>query len=225
MSHSVEGLETAVFSRLFCFYVKGKDVIMQRYDGLSIPCFHGSRKTIAHPDLSYSRNDVDFGIGFYMTSDETMAKKWACNKNSSFLNTYALKLEGLKIHTFEPDEEWLEYCAANRYQENSLFDDSDYDVLIGPTADDKLFNTLDMYADGLLSTEEAIKVINCMKYSNQIVVKKQIVIDECLVFKGSKELRGQEKDYYITLFRQDRMDANKKTEEMIRSLKRRGRIW
>ena len=129
-----------------------------------INCYHGSRKSIEHPDITYSRNDIDFGVGFYMTKD---------------------------------------------------------DVIIGPTVDDKLFSTLDMYADGLLSTNEALEVINCMKYNEQIVIKNQDTINNNLMFKGSKELKGQEKQHFIEIFKQDRIEANRKTEEMIRSFKRK----
>lgn len=107
-----------------------------------IVCYHGSSREVVLPDLSYSRADVDFGVGFYMTEDMNMAKKWACNKNRSVLNIYELNLEELNVFTFKPDEQWLEYCMSNRIQSKPVFVGSLYDVLIGPTADDKLFNTL-----------------------------------------------------------------------------------
>lgn len=40
-----------------------------------------------------------------------------------------------------------------------------------------------MYNDGLLSIDEAIKIINCMNYSDQIVIKSQKVINNNLIFK------------------------------------------
>lgn len=49
----------------------------------------------------------------------------------------------------------------------------DYDLLIGATADDKLFSTIEQYEAGFLSIEVAVKVLNCMKYSEQYVFKNE----------------------------------------------------
>lgn len=189
-----------------------------------IKCYHGSRVEVVHPKVSYSRNDIDFGIGFYLTQDEVMAKKWACNKATSILNCYELDLNGLNVYKFKPDEEWIYYCIANRFQELPKFNDKEYDVIIGPTADDKLFSTLDMFNDGLLSVDDTIKIVNCMNYTDQIAIKNQKAIDNALKYIGSKELTGQERQHYIELFRNDRNEANQKTQELIRKIKRGGRI-
>ena len=193
---------------------------MDQDNNMKMVLYHGSRLEVPHPSLTYSRSDVDFGTGFYMTKDEHMAKKWACNKSVSVVNAYELDLTHLRIYYFKPDEEWLNYCIANRYMEQPDFEENKYDVLVGPTADDKLFNTLDMYADGLLSTDEAIKVITCMNYSEQIVIKNQASIDENLHFQSSHTLHGSEKQHFIELFKQDRMEANKRSEMLIKAIKR-----
>lgn len=40
-----------------------------------------------NPDLDNSREDVDFGVGFYTTQNKEMAKKWASSKRKSTINT------------------------------------------------------------------------------------------------------------------------------------------
>ena len=107
------------------YLIQGDDIMQQ--DDFLVLCYHGSRQIVEHPDLLYSRNDIDFGVGFYMTSDETMAKKWACNKHSSYLNVYQLDISNLNIYNFDADQEWLEYCVANRFQEKPDFDESKYE--------------------------------------------------------------------------------------------------
>ena len=59
--------------------------------------YHGSSAEVRVPDLSKSREDIDFGRGFYLTEDETMAKKWACNKRHSVLNCYSLEMEDMRF--------------------------------------------------------------------------------------------------------------------------------
>lgn len=39
--------------------------------------YHGSYKEITHPDIVHSRNNVDFGRGFYTTPLLEQAQKWS----------------------------------------------------------------------------------------------------------------------------------------------------
>ena len=111
--------------------------------------YHGSNVEVKRGDFSKSREDIDFGIGFYLTEDERMAKKWACSRAKSILNCYTINLANLSTYQFGLDEEWLLYIKANRIREDGCEDIlskySEYDVLIGPTADDKLFDTVQLY--------------------------------------------------------------------------------
>ena len=38
--------------------------------------YHGSYVEVSNPDLSYSRENLDFGKGFYTTTIYEQAKKW-----------------------------------------------------------------------------------------------------------------------------------------------------
>ncbi len=179
--------------------------------------FHGSRIEVRNPDISYSRTDIDFGAGFYLTQDPVMATKWACNKNKSVLNVYSCDLSGLNVKQFVPDKEWLDYVCANRLNEPTA-DYSMYDIIVGPTADDKMFNIIDMYMDDLISSENAIRVITVMNYSEQIVFKNQNAIQSGLHFEKSKEIHGAEKQHYIDTFKRDRQIANEKTKQILREI-------
>lgn len=43
-----------------------------------IQLFHGGPSIVRIPDLSMSRTDIDFGQGFYLSSDPVTSAKWAC---------------------------------------------------------------------------------------------------------------------------------------------------
>ncbi len=179
--------------------------------------YHGSNAVISNPDLSKSREDIDFGIGFYLTKDKTMASKWAATKAVSILNTYRLNLDNLNIYTFNLDEEWLEYVRACRqygdhYEEITAKYDA-YDVLIGATADDKLFDTVQQYLDGEISAETAIKYLNVAGFSEQVVLKTQKAIN-ALTLVFSKEIKGAEKQHYRQISRQDRQQALDKLNQL-----------
>ena len=58
--------------------------------------YHGTTQIIENPDIKYSKKYLDFGPGFYLTSYENQAKKWAFRKGlrqekPSIINVYELK--------------------------------------------------------------------------------------------------------------------------------------
>ena len=42
--------------------------------------YHGSTEIIKYPDVVHSKKYLDFGRGFYITTFENQAKKWAVRK-------------------------------------------------------------------------------------------------------------------------------------------------
>ena len=116
---------------------------------------------ISNPDLLYSRQNVDFGRGFYVTPLYEQAAKWVgrfsvSEKKESFQSIYLMKVENRELKVLEFDsysEKWLDFilnCGSGR-------DTSDYDLVVGGVANDKVFNTVELFFDGLIDKEEAIK--------------------------------------------------------------------
>lgn len=185
--------------------------------GVTMILYHGSDTAIDKPVSGRGRTDVDFGVGFYLTEDKRMAQKWACNKTESILNVYDADLSQLNTKKLKADGEWLDYVIYNRTHEGEKpFDDTDYDVIIGPTADDKLFATIDLYTDGIITKEQTIEVVNCMNYSDQVVFKNDAAIRKALVFREAKELKGFEKQELFNKMVEDRKQASKRANELIR---------
>lgn len=184
--------------------------------------YHGSNEKVSLPKVDCGRTDVDFGKGFYLTADLDMASKWACRKAISIVSEYKISLKGLKVYKFKADKEWLDFVMSNRNMYPFPEKYKSYDVLIGPTADDRLFNTLELYEDGLVSAKDAIKVINCMNYSLQYVVRTDVAVKK-LSFTKSIQLVDNQKQKYINKYRQDRIQANKRTKELFEKInKERG---
>lgn len=175
--------------------------------------YHGSNTCIQKPDLLHSREDIDFGKGFYLTEDNIMASKWASNKAVAYINKYEIDLSGLKVIELKMDKNWLDFVATNREYADYEFDVEDYDVIIGPTADDKLFSTLESYFTGNISAETAIKYLDVAGYSNQVVLKSNKAIEK-LVYVGSRLLTADEKRYYKDLAKKDREEALNKLKQM-----------
>lgn len=181
--------------------------------------FHGSNTIIKTPNLEKSRDDIDFGKGFYLTESFAMSAKWACRKSKSIVNEYDLDLSNLKVYEFSLDKEWLDFVVANRNMDAVDPKFNNYDVLIGAIADDKLYNLIELYEDGLVSPDVATKILNCMNYGRQIVLKSEKAVN-ALSLTNYKELRKQEKEIYRKQYKEDRLVAARKTQELLREYNR-----
>lgn len=155
--------------------------------------YHGSYVQIAKPDLSFSRKELDFGIGFYTTSIKEQADKWSLKfkkrHDPSIVSTYEFdekligKISTLKFNSYS--EEWLDFVVLCRTG-NSLA--KNYDLIIGGIANDDVFNTLQLFVDNLISKQETIKRLQYEKPNIQYCFKNQAVIDTHLHFSGSYQL-------------------------------------
>lgn len=153
--------------------------------------YHGSYVEIVEPDLVHSRSDVDFGRGFYLTPLYEQAAKW-CGRfkrrqKNAVISRYVYdeNMEaGLKILEFHSySEEWLEFIINCRRGE----DTTDYDLVIGGVANDKVFNTVELFFDGLIDKNEAIKRLRYEQPNLQICFRTEKAL-KLLQFEGSETL-------------------------------------
>lgn len=174
--------------------------------------YHGSTIEIQNPDLSHSRSVIDFGKGFYLTRDEFMAKKWACSKGNTgqqcIVNMYNLDLSGLGVVELELDKTWLDFVAGNRGYSDIKYKTTGVDVFIGPTADDKLYNTLYSYFEGHYTVEETIKYLSIAKLPDQIVLKTEKALSN-LQFIKSKWINSKEASDIRRIVSTQRMKSDK----------------
>lgn len=154
--------------------------------------YHGSNMEIHTPDTKHSRINVDFGKGFYTTPILEQAQRW-CGKfrrrgeNAviSVFNFDETALEKVNFIQFDSySESWLDFVLLCRTGK----DNSDYDIVIGGVANDKVFNTVELFFDGLIEKSEALKRLRYEKPNLQICFRNQEVIDVFLKFEGSKIL-------------------------------------
>ncbi len=153
--------------------------------------YHGSYSEIAEPDLAHSRPNVDFGRGFYVTPLYEQAAKW-CGK---------FKRRGkdgiISRYLFDDDEKWeseLKTIRFDSYSEDWLDfilncrsgkDTTDYDLVAGGVANDKVFNTVELFFDGLIDKAEAIKRLRYEQPNQQICFRTEKALG-FLHFEGSE---------------------------------------
>jgi hypothetical protein len=152
--------------------------------------YHGSSLAIPCPDLSFSRNTTDFGKGFYTTTIQLQAEKWAARykrrKGCGVVSIYEVDEDELKknVPVLEFDTystEWLDLIINCRRGEPS----GSYDLIIGGIANDDVFNTLTVFFRGFIDKTEAIKRLRYEKPNIQYCFKTQAVMDKYLIYKGN----------------------------------------
>lgn len=154
--------------------------------------YHASKFIIESPDIYHSRDLLDFGKGFYLTSLVEQAKKYAqrflFQGDKAYLNQYILD-ENLdreyKIKEFIGyNEEWLDFVALCRIGKQT----NKFDMVTGGIADDKVFNTIDLYFSGNISKEKALKRLKFIHPNHQICILNQDILNKHLHFLQSDEI-------------------------------------
>jgi len=64
----------------------------------------------------------------------------------------------------------------------------EYDMVLGGIADDRVYNTIELYQDHLIEKDEALKRLQYYKPNQQICIINQKIIDKYLKYKESKEV-------------------------------------
>lgn len=153
--------------------------------------YHSSTVPVHVPDTVHSRDFLDFGKGFYLTSIHDQAVRYAQRflrrNRDAWLNSYEFEcdLEEWKVLNLEKyDKEWLRFIAKCRAGE----DDTDFDLVIGGIANDKVIQTLDRYFMGELTEDEALGFLKFEKPNIQYCIRSQRMLDECIRHIDSKQL-------------------------------------
>ena len=153
--------------------------------------FHASPVVVEKPDALHSRREVDFGPGFYLTALKDQAVSW-CRRilrhsEQSYISSYELEdkvFDRVKKLIFDSySEQWLDFVMACR----SGLDQTDYDIVQGGIANDRVFNTMELFYAGLIDKTTALGRLRFEKPNNQICIRSQWVIDEYLHYLGSEK--------------------------------------
>lgn len=145
--------------------------------------YHGSNIEVKNPQIIKSKRLLDFGVGFYLTSDYDQAKKWAVRttgrraEGKPTISVYEVDdkdLKKLSLLTFErADKGWLRYISVYRTDKSA----SDlYDIVIGPVANDQAIRTVNDYLKGRFTEDIAIRLLLPQKLKDQYAFKTEKAI-------------------------------------------------
>lgn len=138
--------------------------------------YHGGSAIIRTPEIREPERSLDFGKGFYLTTSKSQAEQWVKNRlrkkgDVGYVNSYSFDLEKaktrLRIKIFEAgNEECVDFVLANRMNRNFTHD---FDVVIGPVADDKVYTQFSLFEGGIISKETLIKELKTYRLVDQFL--------------------------------------------------------
>ena len=135
--------------------------------------YHGSNAKLKTPRLIEQNRFLDFGNGFYTTTNKEQAKNFAKKVvarkgGKAIVNIYEIDeniSNNLNVRRFnEPNEQWLDFVAENR---SGIYSKDKYDIIIGEVPNDDVYKTLQLYLNGVLKKQQAIDTLKIKKLFNQ----------------------------------------------------------
>ena len=196
-----------------------------------ITLYHGSEQLVEEPTFGKGRVNNDFGLGFYCTESEALAKEWAVSSlRNGFANRYTLDTEYLNILNLNsPDYTILNWIAVlvehrlfsiktpvARRAKRYLIDHfgvnvNAYDLITGYRADDSYFDYAESFLNNGISVEQLARAMRLGKLGEQIVIKSQFAFSR-LRYEGF-DVAEKEKYYVLRKARDE--GANQLYLEML----------
>lgn len=197
----------------------------------NITIYHGSEQIVEAPAFGKGKKNNDFGLGFYCTENEDLAKEWAVSSlQNGFSNRYTLDTEYLRVLNLNsPDYTILNWIAvlaehrlfsiktpvarrAKRYLlDHFRVNVNAFDLIVGYRADDSYFDYAESFLNNGLSVEQLARAMRLGRLGEQIVMKSKFAFS-CLRYEGY-EVAPKEK--YYTLRKARDSEANRLYLEML----------
>ena len=196
-----------------------------------ITIYHGSERIIEQPAFGEGKRNNDFGLGFYCTSNEELAKEWAVSSlRDGFSNCYTLDTEYLNVLNLNsPDYTILNWIAvlvehrlftiktpvarrAKRYLiDNFGINVNAFDLITGYRADDSYFDYAESFLNNSISVEQLARAMQLGKLGEQIVIKSKFAFSN-LKYMGF-DVAKKDRYYVLRKARDDK--ANQLYLEML----------
>ncbi|MCL2557176.1 MAG: DUF3990 domain-containing protein [Treponema sp.] len=157
--------------------------------------YHGSNVAVEIPKILASNRALDFGGGFYVTTNLEQAKTFAnnvVNRNegwgvptiSSYEIDFDKTLRELKVLQFDrPNDLWLDFVHAHR---TSQYSGELFDVIVGPVVNDTVYRVFRLFENGDIDREATIRRLKVAELYNQMAFRTERAI-AALEFVGLME--------------------------------------
>jgi len=155
-----------------------EELIKEKYQDV---LFHGSKNGLSTITVNGSRNNCDFGNGFYLGETYNQALSFVCENDNSSVYSFRYSLDNLKICRFDCSMEWmLAICyhrgtlgtfSNDKQVQNILEKINNADVIIAPIADNKMFYVMAQFTEGEINADVALHSLSASKLGFQYIFK------------------------------------------------------
>ena len=139
--------------------------------------YHGSNLEVSSPKLIVQNRFLDFGFGFYTTTNKIQAISFAekvvrrTNSGKKTVSVYEIDTDKAfadcsVLRFLSPNEEWLNFVSENR---SGNYDGKSYDIIYGPVANDDVYTTFTLYQSGVLTKEQTLEALKIKELYDQMV--------------------------------------------------------
>lgn len=167
--------------------------------------YHGSKNGITKLLCNGSRNDCDFGAAFYLTKILDSAISFIEGFNESLIYVYKLNIKGLKVVKFSTDYDWLllicyfrKKMVETSHIKNILNKVKNSDLIIAPIADNKMFEIINQFLNGYISSGQALHALSASRLGLQYVLRTDKAINQLKIidhlFVCSKEKEASKRN-------------------------------
>ena len=200
----------------------------------SLVIFHGSKDIVERPLFGVGKKHNDFGLGFYCTEDEELAKEWSVSSSKDgYVNAYVLDARYLNVlHLSDSQYTILNWIAvlvehrlfpiespnARRAEEylskHFGINVNAYDLIVGYRADDSYFDYAYAFLNNAITVEQLALAMRLGKLGEQIVLKSEAAFSQ-IRFLESKHVSRE--PYY-----QKRVERNEQANRRYQALLEKG---
>lgn len=145
--------------------------------------FHGSLEIVESPEIRKPNRTLDYGAGFYTTTDLDQAKLWVMRYKGKatvgYVNVYEIDMDKVRASNtlwFDgPSDEWIDFVDKNRNHRGFTHD---YDYVYGPVANDRVYAAFALYESGVFNKEELIRELKVYKLVDQLLLHTVAALTE-----------------------------------------------
>lgn len=149
--------------------------------------FHGSKDGLKEVLSTGSRDNCDFGKGFYLGENYYQGLSFVCEIPKSSVYSFHFSLDNLKIKRFGCDLDWMlaicyyrgklkEYASSDRVDQ-ILEETESADVIVAPIADNKMFYVMTQFTEGEINADAALHSLSASKLGMQYIIKTERAVD------------------------------------------------
>lgn len=155
--------------------------------------YHGSLEIVSKPEIRKPNRTLDYGEGFYTTTDHQQAVDWVMrhkkDAEEGYVNVYEVDLDEVKnLNTLwfdGPTDEWIDFVDNNR---NKTGFTHNYDFVYGPVANDRVYACFALYESGVFNKEDLLRELKVYDLVDQLLFHTNAALKH-LTFKEFETIK------------------------------------